>query len=174
MRIRTWLPSALLLLAPLLAPAEPAADPDFYPKHIQPLFNSRCVQCHSCYNAPCQLNLSSAEGLNRGMVNGFDVYSPRKFRAEEPSRLGIDRKTVEEWRNFSRDYRFKEVAPKDAGSSFIQLTTAHKAGHPDLTIDSSGPRSCRAKASAERITSMSFNSAMSLREKSIFAPILAC
>lgn len=130
-----WFPSAFLLLFPLLSPAETPADPNFYPKHIQPLFNSRCVQCHSCYNAPCQLNLSSVEGLNRGMVNGFDVYSPRKFRAEEPSRLGIDRKTVEEWRNFSREYRFKEVAPREAGASFIQITTAHKAAHPELTID---------------------------------------
>lgn len=126
---------AALLLLPLSAAADAPPDPEFYHKNIQPLFDRRCVQCHSCYNAPCQLNLGSADGLNRGLVNGFDVYSPQKLRKEEPSRLFVDRKTIDEWRNFSRDYRFKEVAPASAGENFINLITSHKAGHPDLVFD---------------------------------------
>jgi len=32
---------------------------DEYTNSIQPIFNNRCIACHSCYNAPCQLNLQS-------------------------------------------------------------------------------------------------------------------
>ncbi len=33
---------------------------------VKPILDRRCVVCHSCYNAPCQLKLSSYEGLDRG------------------------------------------------------------------------------------------------------------
>ena len=33
---------------------------------IKPILDKRCVSCHSCYNSPCQLKLSSFEGLQRG------------------------------------------------------------------------------------------------------------
>ncbi len=42
----------------------PASDD--YTTLIQPIFDSRCVACHSCYNAPCQFNLQSHSGLARG------------------------------------------------------------------------------------------------------------
>ena len=29
---------------------------------VQPILNHRCVVCHSCYDAPCQLKLSAWEG----------------------------------------------------------------------------------------------------------------
>ena len=75
-----------------------------YVTKIKPIFDSRCVQCHSCYNSPCQLKLTSPEGLERGLVEGFKVYDNRRIRKAQPSRLGIDRNTTEEWRNFSRKY----------------------------------------------------------------------
>ena len=33
---------------------------------VQPVLDRRCVVCHSCYNAACQLKLSSYEGTDRG------------------------------------------------------------------------------------------------------------
>ena len=39
---------------------------NFYLNKIQPIFNNRCVTCHSCFNSPCQLNLTSFDGVERG------------------------------------------------------------------------------------------------------------
>lgn len=33
---------------------------------IQPILDRRCVVCHACYDAPCQLKLSAWEGVARG------------------------------------------------------------------------------------------------------------
>lgn len=33
---------------------------------VKPILESRCVVCHGCYDAPCQLKLSSPEGIDRG------------------------------------------------------------------------------------------------------------
>ena len=37
-----------------------------YSRDIQPIFTHNCVACHACYDAPCQLNLGSGEGVERG------------------------------------------------------------------------------------------------------------
>mgnify|MGYP003536589761 CR=1 FL=1 len=37
-----------------------------YSEQIQPIFTQKCVACHACYDSPCQLNLGSGEGLERG------------------------------------------------------------------------------------------------------------
>ena len=42
---------------------------DYYQRNVKPIFESRCMACHSCYNAPCQLNLQSYEGFERGGIN---------------------------------------------------------------------------------------------------------
>jgi len=41
-------------------------QPVSYNHDIKPLLEKRCVVCHSCYDAPCQLKLSSGEGITRG------------------------------------------------------------------------------------------------------------
>src|SRR5674476_992690 len=35
-------------------------------KDVKPILDSRCVACHGCYDAPCQLKLGSIDGLDRG------------------------------------------------------------------------------------------------------------
>ena len=67
-----------------------------YIKDIKPILNKRCVVCHSCYNSPCQLKLSSPEGLDRGATKKL-VYETR-LQATDPTRLFIDAKNTEEWR----------------------------------------------------------------------------
>jgi len=51
--------AALAALAALssFTPREAAADD--YLARIQPILDRRCLACHSCYNAPCQLQLGS-------------------------------------------------------------------------------------------------------------------
>ena len=48
-------------LAPLPTPAQ-RADTS-YRAHVAPVLEGRCVVCHGCFDAPCQLVLSSRAGL---------------------------------------------------------------------------------------------------------------
>jgi hypothetical protein len=66
------------------ADSQPAPPSDDYATRIQPIFDSRCIACHSCYNALCQLNLQSYSGLARG-ANKRNVYEPT---ADPSARLG--------------------------------------------------------------------------------------
>lgn len=119
----------------------PVVTKDYFTEMVKPIFESRCVQCHSCYNSPCQLNLTSVEGLNRGLVKDFEVYSPRKLRKAEPSRLGIDRQSTDGWRNFSWRHRFQPVTidHKDESlnrqDSLIYQLTQHKKKNASLIVD---------------------------------------
>lgn len=68
-----------------------------YHRDIQPILNQRCVVCHACYDAACQLKLNSYEGVDRG-ANKEPVYDGTRLLAAEPSRLLIDAKNTKEWR----------------------------------------------------------------------------
>ena len=73
-------------------------------------FDRRCVVCHGCYDSPCQLVLSSAEGIERGATKA-KVYDGSRLLAAEPTRLHVDAHGVEAW----RDKGFFPVVP-EAGS----------------------------------------------------------
>ena len=47
-----------------------------YEKDIQPILNKRCVACHGCYSAPCQVKLSSYEGFKRGGHDKIRIFPP--------------------------------------------------------------------------------------------------
>lgn len=68
-----------------------------YNSDIKPILDKRCVVCHGCYDAPCQLKLSSIEGLERGASKN-KVYDSGRLTAANPSRLFEDAQTVEQWR----------------------------------------------------------------------------
>src|ERR1700686_5678678 len=87
----------LLTIGIRSADSQPAPASDDYTSRIQPIFDSRCVACHSCYNAPCQLNLQSYSGLARG-ANKLNVYDRSRLKSVAPSRLDIDGRSVADWR----------------------------------------------------------------------------
>ncbi len=68
-----------------------------YWEDIQPILDSRCVVCHACYDAPCQLKLSSYEGILRG-ASKEPVYNASRLTPMDPTRLFIDASTPSEWR----------------------------------------------------------------------------
>ncbi|MDB4576044.1 fatty acid cis/trans isomerase [bacterium] len=68
-----------------------------YDEKVRPVLENRCVVCHGCYDAPCQLKLSSPEGIHRG-ANKKKVYNASRLTADAPTRLFIDAMTTEEWR----------------------------------------------------------------------------
>ena len=68
-----------------------------FEKDIKPILDSRCVVCHACYDAPCQLKLGAVEGIERGATK-TKVYDGKRFFAAEPTRLFTDALSVEQWR----------------------------------------------------------------------------
>lgn len=66
-------------------------------QHVQPVLESRCVVCHGCYDAPCQLKLSSPEGIDRGLSKDR-VYDGTRLLASTPSRLLFDATQTRQWR----------------------------------------------------------------------------
>lgn len=66
-------------------------------EQAQTVLDQRCVVCHACYDAPCQLKLGSAEGLNRG-ASPAKVYYGERIMAAEPTRLFIDATSAAQWR----------------------------------------------------------------------------
>lgn len=68
-----------------------------YLDDVEPVLVKRCVVCHSCYNSPCQLKLSSWDGLERG-ASKEAIYNAARLKTMDPSRLLVDAHTSEQWR----------------------------------------------------------------------------
>ncbi|MEH8017495.1 fatty acid cis/trans isomerase [Rheinheimera muenzenbergensis] len=80
--------------------ATPAGDSPLnqhYNQHIKPVIESRCVVCHACYDSPCQLNMSSTAGIERG-AHKEKVYDGSRLLAATPNRLFIDADSTLQWR----------------------------------------------------------------------------
>ena len=73
-------------------------EPISYFNKVKPILERRCVSCHGCYDASCQLKLSSIEGIQRG-ASKEKVYDGSRMFGAEPTRLMIDAKTTEQWRD---------------------------------------------------------------------------
>lgn len=75
-----------------------AADPEGKVEGAaRAVLDRRCVVCHSCNNAPCQLNLTSHEGVHRGVFK-IPAIDPERMASVHPTRLGIDASSTDEWR----------------------------------------------------------------------------
>ena len=64
---------------------------------VKPVIEQRCVVCHACYDAACQLKMSSIEGIERG-ASAEIVYNQSRLKMAEPMRLFEDAQSVSEWR----------------------------------------------------------------------------
>ena len=98
----------LLLTTPL--------EPIVFDEQVRPVLERRCVVCHGCADAPCQLKLSSYEGIDRG-ANKERVYNGARLTGMPPTRLFIDAHSTAEW----RDKDFHAVLAEDAGTPEQQL-----------------------------------------------------
>lgn len=118
------------------APASQVATPVSFEREVKPILDARCVVCHACYDAPCQLKLSSWEGLTRG-ASKQTVYDAERLVAAEPSRLYIDADTPSEWRKKGFHPVLNEFAdrgPAETQASTLARMLELKARHP-LTPD---------------------------------------
>ncbi len=81
----------------VLPPMPPATGTPVTYRDVQPIIEQRCVVCHGCYDAPCQLLLSSGEGLERGASKAV-VYDGGRLHAAAPTRLFVDAHGPAAWR----------------------------------------------------------------------------
>ena len=91
---------------PFVRPVSPTQTTS-YRRDIKPILEEKCIACHACYDAPCQLNLTSSEGLLRG-ANKKAVYDAARLTAAEPTRLNIDATTPAQWREMGFTSVFNE------------------------------------------------------------------
>jgi hypothetical protein len=78
-------------------PALPGLErPVSFESDVKPVLDARCAVCHGCYDAPCQLLLTSHAGAARGATK-LPVYDNARLSNAEPTRLGVDAHG-EEWR----------------------------------------------------------------------------
>jgi hypothetical protein len=110
------------------ANSQPADDLDDYLTSIQPIFDRRCVACHSCYNAPCQLNLQNYSGFMRGATK-LNVYDGARLKSVAPTRLDIDAHSIADWR--AKDF-FDVVGGPDPARSLLMRLISLRVQQPNL------------------------------------------
>lgn len=126
---------ALAACAPKPPPPVAVRIPDRpidYLTEVKPVLDRRCVVCHSCYNSPCQLKLSSFDGLDRG-ASKKKIYNATRLKTMDPTRLFIDARSTREWRQKG----FTSVTASSAGpgfnDSFMLELLRHKMDNPKST-----------------------------------------
>lgn len=100
-----------------------------YLNEVKPILDKRCVVCHSCYNSPCQLKLSSYEGIDRG-ASKDKVYLAERLLAQDPSRLFIDAKDTAQWRKKGFTSVLESDAKIGSNNSMMLLLLEHKMKNP--------------------------------------------
>lgn len=76
----------------------PMDGADSHWEDVKSVLDSRCVACHACYDAPCQLKLGSYEGLTRG-ASPAKVYDAVRLFPADLTRLFVDADSNNEWRD---------------------------------------------------------------------------
>jgi hypothetical protein len=64
---------------------------------VKPILDQKCIACHACYDAPCQLKLTSGAGLLRGATEKT-VYNGTRLKDADPTRLFVDAHSQAQWR----------------------------------------------------------------------------
>jgi hypothetical protein len=131
-------------------PAAAAPSDLALPQDVRRVIDRRCAVCHGCYDSPCQLKMTSAEGLLRGASKAV-IYNAQRLEAAPQTRLGIDGRTTEDWRRLG----FFSVGPDEDLEkietsqiwNMLKLKRDHplKPGAPlpaSLSLDLNRPLSC--------------------------------
>lgn len=138
-----------------LGSLSPSSEIVSYTEQVKPILESRCITCHACYDAPCQLKLTAYDGVTRGGSKD-KVYEHKSLREGRLTRLFFDADTTLEWRTkgfhsvLSEPKASPSAVPSQASilTGMLDLKAAQDgAGVPsqpdsDLPIDDSGSWQC--------------------------------
>ena len=103
-----------------------------YRADVRPILERRCVVCHGCYDAPCQLKLGAWEGIARG-ASKENPYDQGRLLQARPSRLFVDAQRASEWRKQGFFPVLNERAATteaDLAASVLYRSLALKREHP--------------------------------------------
>lgn len=97
-----------------------------YPPRVRKIIEQRCVVCHGCYDAPCQLKMDAYAGLVRG-ANEDKVYDGTRLLAGNITRLFEDAMTESGWR---KKGFFDVLGNGDPKANLLLRMLALKEEHP--------------------------------------------
>jgi hypothetical protein len=117
-------------------PLIPAAttEPVSYTADIRPIIEQKCIVCHGCFDAPCQLKMESGVGLLRG-ASKLQAYDGQRKDAAEPTRLYFDAQTEQQW----RDLDFHSVLQPEGQLSPLLYRMLELGKRNDFTANSKLP-----------------------------------
>jgi len=105
---------------------------------VKPIVEKRCVVCHACYDAQCQLKMSSIEGIDRGATKA-KVYNGARIKPAQMTRLFEDAQSTAQWREMGffpvlNEHEDTAEANREAGVMYqlLQLKLDHPL--PDTKI----------------------------------------
>ena len=109
-----------------------------YWTQVKPILETRCISCHACYDAPCQLKLTAIEGIDRG-ASKSDVYNQKRLKAISPTRLFEDAHTTADWRDKGfhpvlNEYENEPEANQQAGVMYQLLDLKERNPLPQSKI----------------------------------------
>jgi hypothetical protein len=113
-------------------PVAPAAGGVGWRSDVQPIVERRCVVCHGCYDAPCQLKLTAWQGVARGASRDL-VYDATRLVEAPPSRLFVDAQQASQWRarGFFPVLNERNNTPgANLAGSLLYQTLLQKQQHP--------------------------------------------
>jgi hypothetical protein len=103
-----------------------------FEREVRPILERRCVVCHACYDAPCQLKLSSWDGIARG-ASKQPVYDTTRLKTAPTTRLYQDADSPSAWRKleFAPVLNEHRQTPSDnLNASLIHRLLSQKRRHP--------------------------------------------
>ncbi|MFC4701234.1 fatty acid cis/trans isomerase [Glaciecola siphonariae] len=108
-----------------------------YWQDVKPVVEQRCVVCHSCFDAPCQLKMTAVEGIDRG-ASKSKVYNAARINHAPLTRLFEDAQSTEKWREKAffpvlNEHGSSVQANKDASLMYQLLSLKEK--HPQPSTD---------------------------------------
>jgi hypothetical protein len=71
---------------------------ELFHNQVRPILENRCIVCHGCYDAPCQLKMESIAGIERG-ANKTVVYDGARLQAIPVTNIQGNPKTIDQWRS---------------------------------------------------------------------------
>jgi hypothetical protein len=104
----------------------------FYHEEVKPVLEQRCVVCHACYDAPCQLKLSSPAGIDRGASKRI-VYDGERLLSAGLTRLFEDAQSTQQWRDkefYPVLNEHEQSAEANLEASVLYKMLALKEQHP--------------------------------------------
>ena len=109
---------------------------------VKPIVEKRCVVCHACYDAQCQLKMSSIEGIERGATSA-KVYNGARIKPAQMTRSFEDAQSTAQWREMGffpvlNEHDNTAEANREAGVMYrlLQLKLDHPLPGGKLLPDS--------------------------------------